>query len=201
MPWRNGQGTTLEIAREPGNGPDFAWRLSLAKLERSCNFSSYPGYRRALVLVCGEDLRLTFWRHGSRLLASRGHSVRFDGSWRTRCAVPARCTDLSLIVRDGSGTGRSIVRAPRLLRVNSNRRLLVPRGLYTALMPLCGTVAVANSAGSRPRLLRPLDTLLLSPARRQTWSIRRVEGRRAALVLLQWCPGRRSPAHRHDNRN
>jgi len=189
MRWRNGQGTTLEIAREPPGGEPFAWRLSLATLERSCNFSAYPGYRRALVLVSGEKLHLTFWRHGRRRLGPESRWVRFDGSWRTRCALAGPCTDLSLIVRDDADTGgRSILRAPRVIQARSKHRLYIPGGLYAALVSLVGTVSVADVTGSRRRL-GPLDTLLLSPAHPRSWTIGPVGGRRAELVLLQWRPG------------
>src|ERR1700736_2083639 len=59
MAWRNGAGTTLQIAREPTGGADFNWRLSLASIARSVPFSTYPGYRRAVALVDGLGLVLT----------------------------------------------------------------------------------------------------------------------------------------------
>jgi environmental stress-induced protein Ves len=186
MPWRNGQGSTLEIAREPGDGKEFAWRLSLAKLERASNFSAYPGYRRALVLVSGEHLRLTFWGHGQRSLGPQDRCVRFEGSWRARCAVPlGPCMDLSLIVRDGS---RSVLKAPRVLEVGSQHPLVIPCGLQTALLPLQGVVTISNPSRFRPRRLRPLDTLLLPPAPRRVLNLHTTQG--AELVVLQWLPGR-----------
>src|SRR5262245_22091782 len=53
MPWRNGGGTTYEIAREPVEGEEFDWRLSLALIERSGPFSNFAGYQRAISLVNG----------------------------------------------------------------------------------------------------------------------------------------------------
>ena len=38
MAWKNGQGMTREIAREPGDG-DFLWRLSIAEVAASGDFS------------------------------------------------------------------------------------------------------------------------------------------------------------------
>src|SRR5690348_12283220 len=105
MPWRNGRGFTLEIAREPATGVDFAWRLSLADIEQDDAFSAYPGYRRALVLVAGSRLQRRFREHGTCVLGSGKRGTRFDGDWETHCAVPeGRCTDLSLIVRRGPAT-------------------------------------------------------------------------------------------------
>ena len=58
MPWRNGMGVTREIAREPAEGEDFRWRLSLATVASSGPFSSYAGYRRSVTLIEGEGFQL-----------------------------------------------------------------------------------------------------------------------------------------------
>jgi environmental stress-induced protein Ves len=113
MRWRNGRGRTLEIAREPAAGQKFAWRLSLAEIEHDCDFSAYPGYRRALVLAGGNALRLHFRGRGTCSLGAARRYVRFDGSWNTRCAIPdGRCTDLSLIVASRAAGPAGILRAP-----------------------------------------------------------------------------------------
>ena len=193
MPWRNGRGSTLEIAREPASGEEFAWRLSLADIEEDGDFSAYPGYRRALALIAGNRLHLRFKRHGQRVLTPARRGTRFEGDWKTHCAVPeGRCTDLSLIVRRGSG-GRptSIVRAPLVLRLKSSRRLVVSTGLYAALFVLEGAVTVTQSASVRARRVRTRDTLLLSPGRERTLTIRSVGP--ARVVLLRWRPGRTDP--------
>lgn len=50
-PWKNGYGTTLDIAIAPGSEP--AWRVSLATIERSGPFSDFTGYDRTIVVVSG----------------------------------------------------------------------------------------------------------------------------------------------------
>lgn len=127
MPWRNGRGSTLEIAREPANGQDSAWRLSLAAIYGDGELSPYPGYRRALDLVAGNKLHLTFRGHGTSLLDSTRRAARFQGDWVTRCAIPeGRCTDLSLIVRRGTaGRPPSVVRAPRMLHLDSMAQVAI----------------------------------------------------------------------------
>jgi len=52
MAWKNGQGMTREIAREPGDG-DFLWRLSIAEVAASGDFSLFPGYDRTITLIEG----------------------------------------------------------------------------------------------------------------------------------------------------
>ena len=192
MPWRNGRGFTLEIAREPKTGENFAWRLSLADIARDGEFSAYPGYRRALVLVAGHRLHLRFRGHGSRVLVPARRGTRFEGDWKTRCAVPeGPCTDLSLIVSRGTAARpRSVVRAPRMLRLKSAARLVLRRNVYGALFVLEGTVAVAESIRARARTVRARDTLLLTPGPQRTLWLRSIGHSAAQLVLLRWRPGR-----------
>ena len=192
MPWRNGRGFTLEIAREPTFGEDFAWRLSLADIDRGGEFSSYPGYRRALVLVCGNSLQLRFRGHGNRFLDPSRRGARFEGDWQTHCAVPqGRCTDLSLIVRRGRATSpASVVRAPKILRVKSSARVVIGRNLYGALFVLDGSVAVTESARTRPRVVYARDTLLITAGAQRTSRLRNLGQSAALLVFLCWRPGR-----------
>jgi uncharacterized protein len=192
MPWRNGKGFTLEIAREPAAGADFAWRLSLADIDRDGEFSAYPGYRRALVLIGGNALKLTFQGHGSCFLHGGRRAVRFEGEWKTRCALAqGPCTDLSLIVRRGSGLrAGSLVRAPRMLHAEPAANLALPAQLHAALFVLEGAVAVMESSRARPRTLRPRDTLFLPAGSERLLRLRSRAQSGAKLILLRWRPGR-----------
>ncbi len=191
MPWRNGRGSTLEIAREPATGEDFAWRLSLADIDRDGEFSPYPGYRRALVLVAGNKLRLTFRRHGNCVLDPTRRAARFEGVWETRCAIPeGRCTDLSLIVRGGTaGRTTSVVRAPRMLHLRSTGRVAIGRNLHGALFVIDGSVAVTESIRGRSRNLRVRDTLLISPGPGRNLWLRNLGQSAAQLAFLAWRAG------------
>ena len=195
MPWRNGRGVTLEIAREPATGAEFTWRLSLANIDEDGDFSAYPGYSRALALVAGESLRLRFRGHGHSRLSPTRRGTRFEGEWQTHCAIPkGRCTDLSLIVRKGSAVRPlSVVRQPRVLRLESTRQVVVARDLYGALFVLDGSVAITDSIRARARIARAQDTLLLFPGPRRILTLRSVGGSPAHLILLRWRPG--NPDH------
>ncbi len=57
-PWKNGYGTTLDIAIAPGSDP--AWRVSLASIERAGPFSDFTGYDRTIVVVSGSGCVLRF---------------------------------------------------------------------------------------------------------------------------------------------
>jgi environmental stress-induced protein Ves len=191
MPWRNGRGSTLEIAREPAVGEDFAWRLSLAAIDEDGDFSVYRGYRRAIVLVGGRSLHLRFRRHGNRTLTPAKRAARFDGDWQTHCAVPeGSCTDLSLIVRsDSAARPAGIVRAPRVLRIGSARRVILSSDPYGAIFAVDGSVAIGASGAARPRRLRARDTLLLSPRSSRILMITNVGQAPATIVVLRWRPG------------
>ncbi len=59
-PWKNGGGTTREIASwPPGTGLDaFDWRVSIATIAASGPFSVFAGVDRTIMLLDGEGVRL-----------------------------------------------------------------------------------------------------------------------------------------------
>jgi environmental stress-induced protein Ves len=59
MLWRNGLGTTVELAKKdlPGDN-GFAWRLSMADVNSDGAFSNFSGYDRTLLLLEGEGITL-----------------------------------------------------------------------------------------------------------------------------------------------
>jgi environmental stress-induced protein Ves len=101
MPWKNGLGTTTEIAvHPPGAGlDDFTWRLSIADLGASGPFSTFAGCDRILVQIEGAPITLSHEgadEHHLRLLSPH----RFAGELATYCTLdmpPAR--DLNVMVR------------------------------------------------------------------------------------------------------
>ena len=60
-PWKNGGGTTTEIAcAPPGAGlDDFSWRVSTAEVALEGPFSGFPGVERVLVIISGAGLVLS----------------------------------------------------------------------------------------------------------------------------------------------
>lgn len=59
QPWANGEGVTAEIATGPDGADPFDWRMSLADVERSSDFSAFPGIDRIITLVDGTAMELT----------------------------------------------------------------------------------------------------------------------------------------------
>jgi len=61
MPWKNGGGTTFEVAVHPQSADwgSFAWRVSIAEIASSGPFSSFMGIDRMLVVLAGGGMVLT----------------------------------------------------------------------------------------------------------------------------------------------
>ena len=102
MPWKNGQGSTTELAVEPpgANLDDFLWRVSIAELRAPGPFSTFPGYDRIITQLDGPPMTLT---HAGRspVVLHRLVPHAFSGDDETECAVDGIAHDFNLIVRRG----------------------------------------------------------------------------------------------------
>jgi environmental stress-induced protein Ves len=60
MPWKNGGGTTQEIASWPQGAPldSFGWRVSIATIAAAGPFSVFAGVDRSITLLEGDGVRL-----------------------------------------------------------------------------------------------------------------------------------------------
>ena len=61
QPWKNGLGSTREIAVQPsgaGSG-DFLWRVSIAEVDSAAPFSRFPGIDRQIALLDGNGFTMT----------------------------------------------------------------------------------------------------------------------------------------------
>ncbi len=98
-PWRNGAGTTREIARGGPGSPD--WRLSLAEIERPGAFSRFPDTHRILTVIQGEEILLTL--RGNEHRAGRGKPFHFAGDDPIQVRLPAGpVRALNVITRPGA---------------------------------------------------------------------------------------------------
>jgi environmental stress-induced protein Ves len=87
MPWKNGAGSTLEIARDAGDGLDgFGWRLSIADVGESGGFSAFTGYQRVITVLEGAGMRLTVDGRPSRCLTALD-AFAFDGGAAVSCEL------------------------------------------------------------------------------------------------------------------
>jgi environmental stress-induced protein Ves len=107
MPWKNGQGVTHEIAREPAAG-NFLWRLSLAEVAASGDFSLFPGYDRTIALVAGDGMELEFEEAPTKRLERLLEPFGFRGEWHCRSRLlGGPCRDLNLMVDRSRATGKA----------------------------------------------------------------------------------------------
>lgn len=102
VPWRNGQGLTTELAMS-GPPDGFAWRVSLAEVTQSGDFSLFPGIDRTIVLVEGEGMVLHLPDRSHPL--DRDVPFAFDGALAVSCTVGQPTRDLNLMTRRGTTTG------------------------------------------------------------------------------------------------
>lgn len=76
MPWANGKGVTLELARADRDGA-MLWRLSRASVVEDGDFSAFPGVERNLTVITGPGFDLEF--QGHRVTAAPLQPVAFAG--------------------------------------------------------------------------------------------------------------------------
>jgi environmental stress-induced protein Ves len=180
MPWRNGAGITHEIAREPANGEEFSWRLSLASLKVNGPFSAYAGYERCVALVEGRGFRLNFDGARTAELRKRGDHALFGGASATRCELlDGPCTDLSLMVRTPgliAEVSTSIITAAEEVKPPAARTL--------ALFVLRGALALESSADAAASAVKlNLHETFLIPSG-NSWSARSAAAEPAQVLRL-----------------
>ena len=155
-PWKNGLGQTWEFALEPTSERvcGFRWRLSRARIEQTCAFSSYPGVRRWLALASGGALELRINQRPPELLERVGQWLRFDGADAVE-SVPLDgvVEDFNLMIGDPA------LDAEMLHRPLLGSMILVPEaGTITVLHLLSGE---AQLQGSPTRRMTSADTLII----------------------------------------
>jgi environmental stress-induced protein Ves len=98
MPWRNGKGQTVELARA-GPPENFAWRVSRAMVVEDGPFSEFLHIDRILVLLSGAGLILRFADGRTARLDRVFDEVRFAGDVRVDCTlIDGVCEDLNFMV-------------------------------------------------------------------------------------------------------
>ncbi len=100
--WKNGGGQTRQLLCWPkqGDGSDFRWRLSVARIDRDGPFSAFPGYQRCLILLDGAGMALRFASGDVRVDAEQPR-IDFDGAQAPGCRLlDGPTSDFNLIIRD-----------------------------------------------------------------------------------------------------
>jgi environmental stress-induced protein Ves len=94
MPWANGRGVTVEMAR--ADGPEgLLWRLSMARVDEDGPFSIFPGVERNLTVISGPGFDL---RGALSLRADPLVPVAFPGDVALSAqGVAAPCEDVNVM--------------------------------------------------------------------------------------------------------
>ncbi len=155
-PWKNGGGTTRQVASAPpaAGTSDFDWRISIADVTASGPFSTFPGVERVIVLMGGAGMVLE--------VDGRIHELTlfepfvFSGDADTTCDVAAGPTrDLNVMTR------RATVRAEVEVRaVVGSETVDATDADEVVLVVLSGRVSV--SGPDLQTALAPLDCAVWS---------------------------------------
>ena len=103
-PWKNGGGSTTEIAVEPSGASldTFAWRISVASVAADGPFSEFPGIDRTLAVLRGKGVALTIGSNASVTLECGAEPISFAGDVPTWARLIAgEITDLNVMTRRG----------------------------------------------------------------------------------------------------
>jgi hypothetical protein len=105
--WKNGKGTTTELAiNEGGTVDDFEWRLSIASVVENGDFSDFSGYWRNLVLISGNGIYLKHQQNKQlqqHKLTQQLQIASFDGGCKTTGElINGNICDFNIMTRLGA---------------------------------------------------------------------------------------------------
>lgn len=104
MPWKNGGGTTTEIAVSPEGASldNFDWRISMAHVAQDGPFSAFPGIDRTLCVLTGNGIRLAFG-DGAAVMLERASGPYFFAADRAVDGelIDGEIDDLNVMSRRG----------------------------------------------------------------------------------------------------
>lgn len=174
MPWKNGGGTTAEIAvGPPGSTLDsFDWRISMAHVASDGPFSSFPGIDRTLTIIDGAGLRLSVDEQVVELTARSG-PFSFCGEAVTHATrTGGDVTDLNVMSRRARY-------AHRVRRIAARGNLVPSNASIVCLF--CGDGSAAVECGGQTAQLGARDSLFIEP----TAAPLRLAGDSPTLLLIE----------------
>jgi uncharacterized protein len=179
MPWKNGGGTTFELATGPEGAEleSFLWRLSIALVGQSGPFSAFQGIDRTLTVLNGQGLKLDFADGNDVVIDVPWQPASFDGG--RACIgrlIGGPVEDFNVMTRRGQATHRV-----RPLKLDEEELVEALENEVTALLVTAGRAGVW--IGKERIELEPRELLLIErdAGEQGTWEL---EGRPQANALL-----------------
>jgi len=108
QPWKNGLGSTREIAVHPdgAGSDDFLWRVSIAEVDSPAPFSSFPGIDRQIALLDGNGFTMTLDDDRMHALTTPFAPFAFAGEAKVAVTlVDGPTRDFNLMVRRARAQG------------------------------------------------------------------------------------------------
>jgi len=186
MPWKNGFGTTTEIAIDPADadvGGRFRWRLSIANVQRSGPFSAFLGYERTIMVIAGHGMDLAIADQPARRLDRLFDPLVFSGDSTADCRLlDGPICDFNLMVE------RSSLRSHlEVLHLDATPRLLGPTSGDRIIHCFDGAIEFVMGAGARVGTLQPNCTAILDPARDEM-QLAAAADHRATVAIIELTP-------------
>lgn len=158
VPWKNGGGTTRQIAIYPENATldTFTWRVSAAIVEQAGPFSRFNGIDRFIVVTQGASVVLIDAADLTRRRLQRGETFAFAGEEALAAELPdGPIQDFNLMVRRGLGLGQITVRqaAQRLHLHEESAVLHCTSGSFTVFLTASGGRAYRLETGDSLRAM------------------------------------------------
>ena len=134
--WRNGMGTSWEIATHPDGSGDtgFHWRMALAQIDESVPFSHYENIDRIFTLIKGGGLDLALEGRPKLHIASCFVPHAFPGEVKTDCNLHGGpCVALNIFFdrrRIGADVGILEISESRILDATDTMIVFALRGAF-----------------------------------------------------------------------
>ncbi len=140
VPWKNGAGTTRNLAMFPdGAGfDDFVWRVSLAEVSASGGFSLFPGVDRTILLWEGNGMTLRAGDGAEFSLTTLFEPHALWGETGIEAAlVEGPTIDLNVMIRRGRAVAATTrYESETLLAHNADEAFfLCPKGAFRIVDP------------------------------------------------------------------
>lgn len=166
VPWKNGGGTTREIAVEPpGSAFDtFLWRISMADVDQAGPFSTFEGIDRIIAVIQGGAMVLNDTATGTAHVLQRAEPFSFPGETPISAELPDGPTqDFNLMWRRESAHGQMKAwrTAERLCLEDGSTVLHCIAGSYYVSLPYGPDLNYLLNQGDTLRLTLP-DSATLS---------------------------------------